>query len=98
MPQRCKSGAAIAAAVIAAMAGTSYGQACYPDCDGSGTLDFFDFLCFQNAFATGDPYADCDGTGVLDFFDFLCFQNEFAMGCPGGDAVAADLACVRLTK
>ncbi|MFG0286242.1 MAG: GC-type dockerin domain-anchored protein, partial [Phycisphaerales bacterium JB039] len=57
-------------------------DACYPDCDGSGTLDFFDFLCFQNAFALGDPYADCDGTGALDFFDFLCFQNEFAAGCP----------------
>ena len=55
---------------------------CYADCDGSGTLDFFDFLCFQNAFALGEPYADCDGTGVLDFFDFLCFQNEFGMGCP----------------
>jgi hypothetical protein len=55
---------------------------CYADCDGSGALDFFDFLCFQNAFAGGDPYADCDGTGALDFFDFLCFQNEFAAGCP----------------
>ena len=28
---------------------------CYPDCDGSGTLDFFDFLCFQNEFAAGCP-------------------------------------------
>ncbi|MFG0285740.1 MAG: hypothetical protein ACF8R7_15085 [Phycisphaerales bacterium JB039] len=55
---------------------------CYADCDHSGALDFFDFLCFQNAFGVGDPAADCDGTGVLDFFDFLCFQNEFAMGCP----------------
>ena len=55
---------------------------CYADCDGNGILDFFDFLCFQNAFATADPYADCDGNGVLDFFDFLCFQNEFAVGCP----------------
>jgi hypothetical protein len=55
---------------------------CYADCDGSGALDFFDFLCFQNAFGTGDPYADCDETGVLDFFDFLCFQNEFGAGCP----------------
>ncbi|MFG0282831.1 MAG: GC-type dockerin domain-anchored protein [Phycisphaerales bacterium JB039] len=58
------------------------GGGCYPDCDESGSLDFFDFLCFQNAFAAGDPYADCDGTGALDFFDFLCFQNEFAAGCP----------------
>jgi hypothetical protein len=55
---------------------------CYADCDASGSLDFFDFLCFQNAFAAGEPYADCDGSGSLDFFDFLCFQNEFAAGCP----------------
>ena len=54
---------------------------CYADCDLSGGLDFFDFLCFQNAFAAGEGYADCDGSGGLDFFDFLCFQNEFAAGC-----------------
>jgi hypothetical protein len=58
------------------------GAGCYADCDGSGSLDFFDFLCFQNAFLAGEPYADCDGSGVLDFFDFLCFQNEFLAGCP----------------
>ena len=55
---------------------------CYPDCDGDGELTFFDFLCFQNLFAAGDPGADCDGDGSLTFFDFLCFQNEFAAGCP----------------
>jgi hypothetical protein len=55
--------------------------ACYADCDESGALDFFDFLCFQNAFAGAEPYADCDASGALDFFDFLCFQNEFAAGC-----------------
>jgi hypothetical protein len=58
------------------------GTECYADCDESGELDFFDFLCFQNAFAAGEEYADCDGSGELDFFDFLCFQNEFAAGCP----------------
>ena len=57
-------------------------QGCYADCDGSGSLDFFDFLCFQNEFAAGALYADCDGSGSLDFFDFLCFQNAFAAGCP----------------
>lgn len=57
-------------------------EGCYADCDESGALDFFDFLCFQNAFAAGETYADCDGSGSLDFFDFLCFQNEFAAGCP----------------
>ena len=28
---------------------------CYADCDGSGTLDIFDFLCFQDAFVNGCP-------------------------------------------
>jgi hypothetical protein len=55
---------------------------CEVDCDESGELDFFDFLCFQNEFATGAAYADCDDSGAHDFFDFLCFQNAFAGGCP----------------
>lgn len=62
---------------------------CYPDCDtstGVGVLDIFDFLCFGNRFAAGDPYAcDCDTTTgplVCDIFDFLCFGNEFNAGCP----------------
>jgi hypothetical protein len=60
-----------------------FGEApCYPDCDGSGTLDLFDFLCFVNEFNNGSPYADCDGSGGLDLFDFLCFVNEFNNGCP----------------
>jgi hypothetical protein len=58
------------------------GGGCLADCDASGQLDFFDFLCFQDAFAAGSLAADCDGSGVLDFFDFLCFQNAFATGCP----------------
>jgi hypothetical protein len=58
------------------------GTRCYADCDESGELDFFDFLCFQNEFAAGSEYADCDDSDQLDFFDFLCFQNEFAAGCP----------------
>jgi hypothetical protein len=56
-------------------------EVCYPDCDGSGALDIFDFLCYQNLFSAGEPRADCDGSGRLDFFDFLCFQNAFEDGC-----------------
>ena len=63
--------------------------ACQADCDqstGSGVLDIFDFLCFQDAFVGADPYAcDCDtstGVGVCDIFDFLCFQSAFVAGCP----------------
>ena len=63
--------------------------ACYVDCDtgtGAEVLDIFDFLCFQNRFAAGDPYAcHCalnTGPGVCDIFDFLCFLNTFQAGCP----------------
>ena len=55
---------------------------CYADCTGEGTLDIFDFICFQDAFAVNDPYADCTGNGVYDIFDFICFQDAFAIGCP----------------
>jgi hypothetical protein len=62
---------------------------CYADCDragGRGMLDVFDFLCFQNRYAAGEPYAcDCDtgtGPGVCDVLDFLCFGNAYGAGCP----------------
>ncbi|MCH9058268.1 MAG: hypothetical protein IIB55_06550 [Planctomycetes bacterium] len=70
------------------IAGYTYSESrtftvCYADCDQSGTLDTFDFLCFQNAFVQGDPYAcDCDPDPVCDTFDFLCFQSVYVAGCP----------------
>jgi hypothetical protein len=75
---------------------------CLADCDGSGSLDFFDFLCFQNLFGAGHLCADCDGSGGLDFFDFLCFQDAFAERCPPlqivqhGAAAPPSLECGRL--
>jgi hypothetical protein len=54
---------------------------CNIDCDLSGVLDFFDFLCFQTGFVVGAPWADCDGSGEYDLFDFLCYQDEFWHGC-----------------
>ena len=56
-------------------------EGCYPDCDHSGSLDLFDFLCFQNHYVPKDPYADCDGSGEFDLFDYLCFTNAFIAGC-----------------
>ncbi len=56
-------------------------RACYSDCDGSGTLDLFDFLCFVNEFNGGTDYADCSANGAFDLFDFLCFVNAFNEGC-----------------
>ncbi len=55
--------------------------ACYPDCDGNGTLNVNDYICFQTKFALGDPYADCDNNGVRNVNDYICFQTKFALGC-----------------
>ena len=51
------------------------------DCDGDSDLDVFDFLCFQDHFASSSPYADFERDGDWDLFDFLAFQNAFAQGC-----------------
>jgi hypothetical protein len=57
------------------------GGGCYPDCDGNGTLNVNDYICFQTKFALGDPYADCDNNGVRNVNDYICFQTKFALGC-----------------
>jgi hypothetical protein len=56
-------------------------QPCPADCDGSGDLSLFDFLCFVNLFNDGDDAADCEDNDVFDLFDFLCFTNQFNEGC-----------------
>jgi hypothetical protein len=67
---------------------------CYADCNGDGTLNVDDFLCFINEFAAAqslqvaqqiDHYANCDGSStepILSVDDFMCFINQFAAGCP----------------
>ena len=57
------------------------GEPCLADLDGDGELSLFDFIAFQNLFATGDLQADLDGDGALTLFDFLEFQSLFAVGC-----------------
>ena len=58
------------------------------DFDGSGEVDFPDFLQFVNAFgssAGGDKYNekfDFDGSGTVDFSDFLQFVNVFGQTVP----------------
>ena len=61
--------------------GSPCGGACRADLDGDGSLTLFDFLEFQNLFASSDPRADFDGDGSFTIFDFLEFQNAFAAGC-----------------
>lgn len=57
------------------------GPDCGADCDGNGTINTLDFLCFLNLFSVGDPEADCDGNGTINTLDFLCFLNLYNDGC-----------------
>jgi hypothetical protein len=58
------------------------------DLDGSGVVDFNDFLVLQNAFGShaGETVystaADSDLNGVVDFNDFLQLQNDFGHALP----------------
>lgn len=47
------------------------------DFDGSGSVDFGDFLGFAGAFGTGNANYDVDGSGTVDFADFLIFVENF---------------------
>ncbi|MDX2147049.1 MAG: GC-type dockerin domain-anchored protein [Planctomycetota bacterium] len=54
---------------------------CQADVDENGSVDFFDYLAFTEAFDANDPAADLTGDGQIDFFDFLEFSTAFARGC-----------------
>jgi hypothetical protein len=61
--------------------GTLGASSCYADCNGDGSVNIFDFLCFQGLVTTGSPEADCNGDGSVNIFDFLCFQGAVTQGC-----------------
>ena len=47
------------------------------DFDGSGTVDFADFLLFAQAFGSTESRYDLDGSGTVDFADFLGLVRVF---------------------
>jgi hypothetical protein len=62
--------------------------ACYANCEATSTtgpaLNVNDFICFQNAYVTGQPYANCDGSTlepILNVADFMCVLNRYSQGC-----------------
>ncbi|GIW74610.1 MAG: hypothetical protein KatS3mg103_1132 [Phycisphaerales bacterium] len=98
MPMNHRRAAALAAAAGLVFAATASAQSgCPVDLDGDGQLTVFDFLEFQNLFASGDPRADFDGDGELTLFDFLEFQNQFSAGCPSGEIISVELVSERLS-
>lgn len=54
---------------------------CIADFNRDGQLDFFDYLDFIAAFASGSIAADFNDDGQVDFFDYLDFVAAFAQGC-----------------
>ena len=53
------------------------------DFDGSGMIDFTDFLLFVGAFGSAESEYDIDGSGSVDFPDFLLFVSVFGKSVGG---------------
>ena len=58
----------------------AYAQTTRSDFDGSGLVDFGDFLLFAQAFGGRDLQFDLDGSGLVDFGDYLLFVVDFVAG------------------
>jgi hypothetical protein len=54
---------------------------CRADFNYDGTVDFFDYLDFVQAFDAQSMEADFNFDGALDFFDYLDFAQAFDAGC-----------------
>ncbi|MEM7083246.1 MAG: lamin tail domain-containing protein [Pseudomonadota bacterium] len=73
--------------------GDGFGNACDPDLDNNGIVNFLDLVQLQQAFlsvpgdANWNEDADLDGNGAVNFFDFIIMTNLF-FGPPGPSGVA----------
>ena len=54
------------------------------DFDGSGDVDFADFLVFAAAYGSSTAEYDLDGSGLVDFPDFLAFVGFYGQEAPTG--------------
>ena len=60
------------------------------DFDGSGTVDFPDFIAFAGAFGSAQAKYDLDGNGTVDFADFLAFVQVFGQTVIGVPAAPTE--------
>ncbi len=51
------------------------------DFNNDGTVDFFDYLDFVDAYSLNDPSSDFNGDSFIDFFDYLDFVDAYSVGC-----------------
>jgi hypothetical protein len=75
--------------IVAALSTSAYAGDCPGDCNGDGTANILDFVCFQGEWQAQTEKGDCDVNGLYNILDFVCFQGawqDFAEGgCDGGD-------------
>ena len=57
------------------------GIACPADFNLDGSIDFFDYLDFVDAFSANLPSANFNHDAGIDFFDYLDFVDAFSAGC-----------------
>ncbi len=57
------------------------GIRCPADFNEDGSVDFFDYLDFVDAFSANLPGADFNSDSAIDFFDYLDFVDAFSIGC-----------------
>jgi hypothetical protein len=62
--------------------GDGYGNACDPDLDNNGTVNFLDVGLMKSVFFTDDADADLDGNGSVNFLD-VGILKEFVFQPPG---------------
>jgi glucose/arabinose dehydrogenase len=67
--------------IVAADGSNKCPEPCFADCNEDGSVNIFDFLCFQGKVTNGDISADCNGDSMLNIFDFLCMQGKVTEGC-----------------
>ena len=101
MSKRPRPFAWILALLIFPLSSSAQNASPSPDFDGSGTVDFPDFLQFARVFGstrgeeTYDSKYDLNGNGTIDFPDFVTFASAFGKPAPpsgGGDVIEAAYA------
>ena len=69
------------AAGSASSATWSFATLSLADFNSDGSVDFFDYLDFVDAFTAGSAIADFNGDQSVDFFDYLDFVDAFTTSC-----------------
>ncbi len=71
--------------------GDGFGNACDPDLNNDGAINFIDLGQLQSAFFTSNANADFNGDGSVNFLDLGIMKSMF-FGVPGPNNIGVNLA------